>query len=218
MIAVTAASGKLGRLVLEALLGKVPASRIVAIARSPEKLADFAARGVTVRVGDYSAPATLAPALAGAKRVLLISGTDFGQRVEQHGAVIAAAKAAGAELVAYTSILHADTTKLVLAPEHKGTEEVLRASGVPFTFLRNSWYIENYTENLAPALAAGAFIGSSGDGLISAATRADFAAAAVQVLTTDGHVGKAYELAGDIPFTRADFAAAVSKWAGRELP
>jgi NAD(P)H dehydrogenase (quinone) len=140
-----------------------------------------------VRRGDYSAPQTLASALAGVKRLLLVSGTDLGNRVEQHRAVIEAAKAVGVELIAYTSLLRADSSTLPIAGEHKATEELLRASGIPYIMLRNGWYIENYTDNLAMPLSRGTFLGAARDGRIAAATRADYAAAAVTVLTTDEH-------------------------------
>jgi len=217
MIAVTAASGKLGNLVLERLLKVVPASEIVAIARSPEKLAQFQARGVKVRRGDYSALGTLGPSLAGVKRLLLISGMDLGQRVAQHRAVIEAAEAAGVELIVYTSLLRADVSALPIAEEHRATEKLLRASKVPSVLLRNGWYIENYTERLAMNLARGAFFGAARDGQIAAAARADFADAAVTALTTEGHVGETYELAGDQPFTMTDLAKAVSEWAERTI-
>ena len=218
MIAVTGASGQLGSLVLEGLLEVVQPDQLIAVVRSPEKAARFASRGVQVRRGDFSMPETLAPALAGVKRLLLVSGTDLGERVAQHRAVIEAAKAAGVELIAYTSVLRADITTLPMADEHRETEELLRNSGVPYVLLRNGWYIENYTERLAMPLATGAFVGAAGDGRIAAATRADYAAAAVRVLTTEGQHGKTYELAGDHPFTMKDLAAAVSEWAGRTLP
>jgi len=218
MIAVTGASGQLGSLVLEGLLEVVQPDQLIAVVRSPEKAARFASRGVQVRRGDFSMPETLAPALAGVKRLLLVSGTDLGERVAQHRAVIEAAKAAGVELIAYTSVLRADITTLPMADEHRETEELLRNSGVPYVLLRNGWYIENYTERLAMPLATGAFVGAAGDGRIAAAARADYAAAAVRVLTTEGQHGKTYELAGDHPFTMKDLAAAVSEWAGRTLP
>ena len=218
MIAVTGASGKLGSLAVDGLLKSVLADRIVAIVRTPEKAGRFASRGVQVRRGDYSAPETLAPALAGVERLLLISGMDLGKRVKQHRAVIEAAKAAGAELIAYTSLLRAGTSTLPIAGEHKATEELLRGSGVPYVLLRNGWYIENYTDNLGMALAHGAFIGAARDGRIAAATRADYAAAAVNVLTNDGHRGKTYELAGDHAFTMKELAQAVTSWAGRSIP
>ena len=218
MIAVTGASGKLGGLVVDGLLKVVPSEQLVAIVRSPEKAGRFASRGVQVRRGDYSAPETLAPALAGVKRLLLVSGSDVGKRVDQHRAVIEAAKAAGVELIAYTSVLRADSSTLPIADEHKASEELLRGSGIPFVLLRNGWYIENYTERLEMPLAHGAFLGAARDGRIAAATRADYAAAAVAVLTTDGHRDRTYELAGDHAFTMRELAEAVSSWAGRSLP
>jgi NAD(P)H dehydrogenase (quinone) len=217
MITVTAATGHLGRLVVEQLLDRgVPAAEIVAAVRNPAKAADLAARGVQVREADYTRPETLGPALAGTDKLLLISSSEVGQRVAQHRNVIDAAVAAGVSLIAYTSILQAETSEAPLVPEHKATEELIRESGLPFVFLRNGWYIENYTENLAPALAQGAFAGSAGDGKISAATRADFAAAAAAVLTGDGHAGQAYELGGTA-FTMSELAAEVAGQTGKPI-
>lgn len=216
MIAITGATGHLGRLVLAGLLEKVPAKELVAIVRTPSKAADFAAKGVQVRQGDYAQPATLVAALQGVKTLLLISSSEVGQRAPQHQAVITAAKAAGVKLIAYTSILHGSASKLALAGEHVATEKMLAASGVPFVLLRNGWYLENYTGHLATSLAHG-FAGSAGEGRIAAAARADFAAAAVAVLTTPGQEGKVYELAGDVPFTMAELAAEVSKQSGKHL-
>ncbi|WP_002634129.1 SDR family oxidoreductase [Myxococcus hansupus] len=217
MILVTAATGKLGRLVVSGLLEKVPAKDIAVAVRDPNKASDLAARGVQVRQADYSKPETLGPALQGVDTVLLISSSEVGQRTRQHQAVVDAAKKAGVRLLAYTSILHADTSGLALAVEHKATEEAIRASGLPFVFLRNGWYTENYTENLAPALAHGAIIGSSGEGRVAAATRADYAAAAVAVLTSKGHENKVYELAGDTAFTATELAAEVSRQSGKSV-
>jgi len=217
MIAVTGATGQLGRLVVEALLKRVPAGDIVAIVRTPAKAADFAARGVHVRRGDYGEPASLASALVGVERLLFISGSEVGARAKQHEAVVAAARAQKVELLAYTSILNADTTGVGLAAEHKATEAMIRASGVPFVLLRHGWYLENYTETLAPVLAHGMVFGAAGDGRVAPATRADFAAAAAAVLTTSGHEGKVYELAGDEAFSLAELAAAVSRWAGKPI-
>jgi NAD(P)H dehydrogenase (quinone) len=217
MIVVTAATGHLGRLVIDQLLQKVPASQVVAAVRSPEKAKDLAARGVAVRTADYSRPETLGPALAGAEKLLLISSSEVGQRYPQHAAVVKAAQAARVKLLAYTSILRADTSPIALAAEHKATEEAVRASGLPFVFLRNGWYLENHTEHLGPALQHGALVGSAGSGRIAAAARADYAAAAVAVLT--GAPAKpVYELAGDRPFTMAELAAEVSRQAGRTIP
>lgn len=217
-ITVTAASGHLGRLAIQALLDQgVPAGEIVATARTPEKIADLAALGVQVREADYTKPETLASAFAGAEKLLLISGSEVGQRVPQHTNAVKAAVDAGVKLIAYTSAPYADTTALPVAPEHKATEEIIRATGVPFVFLRNGWYVENYTENLAPALQHGALLGSARDGKISAATRADFAAAAAAVLTSDGHENAVYELGGDTPFTMAELAAEVTRQSGTEV-
>lgn len=218
MIVVTGATGKLGRLVVEGLLKKVPAREIVAAVRNPDKAGDLASRGVQLRRADYSRPETLAPALAGAEKVLLVSSNEVGQRATQHAAVVDAAKRAGVKLLAYTSVLHGERSKLALAAEHQATEAAVRASGLPWVFLRNGWYIENYTENLGPALQHGAIVGSAGQGRIAAATRADYAEAAVAVLTGSGHEQKAYELAGDRPFTMAELAAEVSRQVGRTIP
>ncbi len=216
MIAVTAATGHLGRLVVASLLKKLPAREIVAAVRNLEKAQDLAALGVEVRRADYARPETLGPALAGAEKVLLISSSEVGQRAPQHAAVVRAARAAGVRLLAYTSMLHADRSRLALAAEHAATEAEIRASGVPHVFLRNGWYLENYTEHLAPALAHGAIVGSADGGRIAAAARADYADAAAAVLT--GPVGRSvYELAGDRPFTMAELAAEVSRQAGKPV-
>jgi NAD(P)H dehydrogenase (quinone) len=218
VITVTGATGHLGRLVIDALLARgVAAGEIIAAVRSPEKAADIAGLGVQVREADYDRPETLAAAFAGTDRLLLISGSEVGKRVPQHGAAVEAAKAAGVSLIAYTSILRADTSGLALAAEHKATEDLVRESGLPFVLLRNGWYFENYTENLAPAFQFGAIAGAAGDGRISAATRADFAAAAAAVVAQDGHAGKVYELGGDEAFTMAELAAEVSRQSGREI-
>jgi NAD(P)H dehydrogenase (quinone) len=216
MIAITGATGHLGRLVLAGLLEKVPAREVVALVRTPAKAADLAASGVAVRPFDYAHPASLAASLQGVKTLLLISSSEVGQRATQHQAVIAAARGAGVQLLVYTSILHADRSKLALAAEHAATERALQASGVPFALLRNGWYLENYTGHLAQSLAHG-FAGSAGSGRIAAASRADFAAAAVAVLTRPGQAGQVYELAGDVPFTMAELAAEVSKQSGQAL-
>jgi NAD(P)H dehydrogenase (quinone) len=216
MIAVTGGTGHLGRLVVESLLEKVPAREIAAVVRNPDKAKDLAARGVQVRRGDYSKPETLRTALAGAEKLLLISSSEVGQRTRQHAAVVNAAKAAGVRLLAYTSILRAETSKLALAAEHQATEAEIRASGLPYVLLRNGWYLENYTEHLAPALEHGVIVGSADGGRIAAAARADYAEAAVAVLT--GMAEKAvYELAGDNPFTMAELAAEVSRQAGKPI-
>lgn len=219
MIVITAATGKLGRHVVEALLarGVAPAQLAVAV-RDPGKAADLAARGLAVRLADYDQPATLRAAFAGADKLLLISGNDLaGGRLRQHRAAVAAAVEAKVGFVAYTSVLRADRSRLGLAVDHRGTEEAITASGLPATFLRNGWYLENYTENLGAALAHGVILGAAGEGRIAAAARVDYAEAAAAVLTGDGHAGKAYELAGDHAFTMRELAAVVGDLAGKPV-
>lgn len=217
MIVITGATGHLGRLVIEELLRRVPASEVAVAVRNVEKAADLAARGIDVRHADYDQPQTLERAFGGATKVLLISANEPGKRAAQHRNVVEAVKASGARLLVYTSILNAATSGIGLAEEHLATEKAVRASGLPFVLLRNGWYIENYTENLGPALQYGAIAGSAGAGRVAAATRADFAAAAVEVLTGEGHEGRIYELAGDAPFTLTELAAEVSRQAGKPV-
>ncbi len=217
MIGVTGASGKLGRHVMEGLLEKLPAAEIVALVRDPAKVSDIRSRGVTVRQADYSQPDTLQTALAGIEKLLLISSSEVGQRTAQHQAVVDAARTAGVKLLAYTSILRADTCTLVLAPEHKATEEYILASGLPFVFLRNGWYLENHTEALGPAVQHGAMLGAAGSGRFASAARSDYAQAAVVVLTSSGHEGKIYELAGDTSYNLAELAAEASRTARKPI-
>lgn len=218
MIVITGATGQLGRLVIQSLLGKVPAAQIVAAVRQPARAADLAALGVQVRQADYTQPATLDAAFKGATKLLLISSNEIGQRDAQHRNVVDAAKRAGVALLAYTSLLHADTSPLGLAAEHRATENYIQAAGLPYVFLRNSWYTENYLASIQPALQHGAFIGSAGQGRIASAARADYAEAAAVVLTQDGHAGKTYELAGDTAYTLSEFAAELSRQSGKPVP
>ena len=214
-IGITGAAGQLGRLVVERLRARGRAADLVALVRSPEKAGDL---GVTVREADYDRPETLGPALRGIDTLLLISGSEVGKRAAQHRSVVAAAKQAGVKRIVYTSLLHADRSEIDLAVEHRASEAAVKESGIPFTFLRNGWYTENYTGSIAGALAGGAFLGSAGEGRISSATRADYADAAVAVLTAGGHEGKTYELAGDEAWTLADLAAEISRQSGRTIP
>jgi len=218
MIVVTGANGQLGRLVIQSLLSKVPAAQIVAAVRQPERAADLAELGVQLRQADYTKPATLDAAFQGAEKVLLISSSEVGQRTAQHKNVIDAAKRAGVSLLAYTSLLHAERSPLGLAAEHQATEALLKESGVPHVLLRNSWYTENYLASIPPALQHGAYIGCAGEGRIASAARADYAEAAAVVLTQAGQAGKVYELAGDESYTLAEFAAELSKQAGKSIP
>jgi NAD(P)H dehydrogenase (quinone) len=217
MIAVTGATGQLGRLVIDALLQKLPASGIIAVVRNPAKAKFIADRGVQIRQADYTQPATLDTAFKGANKLLFISSSDIGNRIPQHSAVIAAAKLANVKLVAYTSLLHADTSPLALAAEHKKTEALLHASGLPCVVLRNGWYTENYAASIATAPAHGVLLGSAGDGHFSSATRADYAAAAAAILTSDNQAGRTYELAGDSAFTLAELAAEIARQSGKPV-
>ena len=218
MIVITGASGQLGRLVIQSLLTKVPASRIVAAVRNPQKASDLAALGVQIRRADYTDSASLDAAFQGAEKVLLISSSEVGQRLAQHRNAIDAARRAGVSLLAYTSLLHADTSPLGLAGEHVATEAWLAQSGVPFVLLRNGWYTENYLASIPPALQHGSFIGSAGEGRIASAARADYAEAAAVVLTTPGQSSKVYELAGDEAYTLAEFSAELSRQSGKAIP
>ncbi|HEX5907290.1 MAG TPA: SDR family oxidoreductase [Propionibacteriaceae bacterium] len=215
-IAVTGATGHFGRLTVEALLRRgVPADQIIATGRRIETLGDLAGQGVSVRRADYSDEASLRQALAGADRLLLVSGTEVGQRIKQHTNVITAAKAAGVQLIAYTSIVHAPTSTLLIGQEHRGTEKALADSGVPHVLLRNSWYIDNYTAQL-PAYLQHGIVGAAADGPISGATRADYAEAAAASLAEDGHGGALYEVGGPA-FTMAELAEVVSAETGASI-
>ena len=218
MIAITGATGQLGRLVIDQLLQNTPAKQIVAVVRNPAKAADQVARGIAVRAAAYTEPAALQNAFTGVEKLLLISSSEIGQRTAQHLNVINAAKHAGVKLLAYTSILHADTTPMDLAPEHLETEKAIKVSGIPFVILRNGWYTENYTASVGAAVANGAVIGSAGNGRISSAARADYAAAAVAALTGAAKTGQTYELVGDTAYTLTELAAEISRQTGKNIP
>lgn len=217
MIAITGATGQLGRQVIDTLLKSVAAKDIVAAVRSPEKAADLAARGLQVRQADYAQPATLSGAFAGVEKLLLISSSEVGQREAQHQAVIDAARRAGIKLIAYTSLLHADRSPLGLGVEHRATEAALQASGIPFVILRNGWYSENYAASIAPAIAHGVFAGAAGEGRIASAARQDYAEAAAAVLVKEDQAGKIYELAGDSAYTLTEFAAQIAASSGKSV-
>lgn len=217
MIAITGATGQLGQLVIEELLKTVPASQIVAIVRNPAKAEALSNQGIVVRQGDYTDQTAFTTALNGVDKLLLISSSEVGQRAAQHQNVINAAKAAGVKFIAYTSLLHADTSPLGLHVEHVQTEKALAASGVPYALLRNGWYTENYLASAPPALEHGVFIGAAGEGKIASAARADYAAAAAKVVSEEGHAGKVYELAGDSAWTLSELAAELSKQSGKPV-
>ena len=217
-IVVTGATGHLGRLIVTALLRNgVPATDIVAAGRKVEKLADFAEQGVRVAQIDYSEPETLAAAFAGADTLMLVSASDPGQRVPQHTAAIDAAKAAGISRIVYTSAPQADTTALILAPDHKATEELIAASGLDFTILRNGWYTENYAGEIEKARESGSIVASVGDGRVASASRKDYADAAAVVLVGDDHAGQVYELSGDVAWNFDELAAAIAGIVGRDV-
>lgn len=217
MIAVTGASGQLGRLVIGALLEKVSADQVVALVRDPSKVDDLAAQGIQIRQADYNQPETLASAVAGVDKLLLISSSEVGQRVVQHRNVIDAAKQAGVKLLAYTSILDADRSPLALAAEHRDTEAAIKESGVPAVILRNSWYSENYLAAVPVALEHGVVLGSAADGRIASAPRADYAAAAAAVLLAEDQAGKVYELAGDNAYTLSELATMIGHYSGKRV-
>ncbi|MFD5542779.1 SDR family oxidoreductase [Streptomyces sp. NPDC127079] len=215
-IVVTGATGQLGRHVVNQLLEKVPAEQITAVVRDEAKAADFAAKGVKIAVADYNTPETFDGLFAAGDKVLLISGNEFDKgRPAQHQVVIDAAKAAGVALLAYTSA--PGSLKASLVDDHRATEKALLASGLPYTLLRNGWYHENYTENLAPVLEHNAVVAAAGEGRVSSASRADYAAAAAAVLTGEGHENQTYELGGDTAWSFAEYAALIAEQTGKEI-
>ncbi|TCC06121.1 SDR family oxidoreductase [Kribbella soli] len=214
-IVVTAATGHLGSLVIDELLQRVPAGQVVAVARNAEKAAPIADRGVEVRIADYNDPDALGKAIGAGDTLLLISGIDP-NRLDQHKAIIAIAKDAGVARIAYTSVLGGPDADFDLAADHIATEQAILDSGLPYTFLRNGWYSEVYTDQIAVQLANGV-VGAAGDGRIASASRRDYAAAAAVVLTGEGHEKKAYELNGDTAWTQAEYAAELSKQSGQDV-
>ncbi len=218
MIGVTGATGQLGRLVMDGLLEKgVPAGELVAVVRSPDRASRWAEQGVQVRKADYEEPDTLPPALKGVEKLLLISASEVGRRAAQHRNVVDAAVAEGVELLAYTSILNVETSRMELAQAHQETEQLIGESGLPFVFLRNGWYLENYTAQIPTYIEHGAVLGSAGDGQVSGASRTDYADAAVAVLTGDVLDHAVYELGGDEPFTLPELARELSRQSGKEV-
>lgn len=214
-IAVTGATGHLGGHVINSLIERGTAPQnIVAIVRDEAKAAPLAQRGVQVAVAPYDDVDALTSALKLADRLLLVSGSEVGQRFAQHTKIVTAAKAAGISYIAYTSLLNLDTSELGLAPEHRATETLIKDSGIEYTFLRNGWYWENYASGLESGKAAGKFFGSAGDAKVSGAARKDYAEAAAAVILSDDHKGKTYELAGGADLTYPDIAAAIGEVLG----
>ncbi|ARU93004.1 SDR family oxidoreductase [Tatumella citrea] len=217
MIAITGATGQLGRKVIQQLLKTLPASQLIALVRDPASAADKLPAGIILREADYNRPETLLPALQGAEKLLLISSSEVGKRDVQHGAVIDAAARAGIKFIAYTSLLHADTSPLGLATEHRATEARLAKSGIGYALLRNGWYSENYAASIGPALTHHAFIGATGEGKIASASRQDYAEAAAKVITADHQAGKIYELAGDDAYTLQQFSDEIARQSGEKV-
>lgn len=217
MIAITGATGQLGQHVVANLLKTTAADQLVAVVRNPAKAEALSQQGVNVRQADYGDEGALTKALQGVEKLLIISSSEVGQRAPQHRNIIQAATAAGVKFIAYTSLLHADTSPLGLAEEHVATEKMLADSGIPYALLRNGWYTENYLASAPPALEHGVFIGAAGEGKIASATRADYAAAAARVISEEGHAGKVYELAGDNGWTLSELAAELTKQSGKKV-
>ena len=216
-IGVTGATGHLGRLAIQGLLERQPANDIIAIVRNEAKAADLAQAGVQVRVADYDDPASLQIALAGVEKLLLISSSEVGRRFPQHKNVIDAAKSAGVKHLVYTSAPKASTSALLLAPEHKATEEYLADSGLTYTVLRNGWYTENYVQTIEAAKRSGKVVAAAGEGRVASAARADYAAGAVSVLMGEGHEGKVYECSGDYAWDYSELANAIADIIGRPV-
>lgn len=214
-IGITGATGQLGQLVVNKLKEKGATKNLVALVRSPEKAANL---GIEARLFDYDNPENLTDSLQDIDHLLLISGNEIGKRAQQHKNIIKAAQQVGVKWIVYTSLLHADKSTLSLATEHKATEDALKASGIPFTILRNGWYTENYTSSIGGSIKAGALVGSAGKGKISSASREDYAEGAAVVLTSENQAGKVYELAGDHFYTLDDLAAEISRQTGKEIP
>jgi NAD(P)H dehydrogenase (quinone) len=217
-ILVTGATGHLGHLIVEALLrdGVTPSS-IVAGGRNVAKLEDLSEQGVKTVTLDYNDAATIGSAFEGVDTLMLVSASDPGQRIPQHRALIDGAVAAGVKRIVYTSAPKATTSALILAPDHKATEEFIEASGIPFTILRNGWYTENYTGAAKQAADSGELVASVGNGRVSSASRKDYADAAAAVIIGEGHDGKVYELSGDVAWTFDDLAAATASATGKAV-
>lgn len=219
---VTGASGQLGRLVLDALLasGKVAPANIIAATRDTAKLDAYTKKGVTVRAADFDDPASLDAAFAGAGKVLILS-TDAldrpGRRLTQHKAAVAAARKAGAKHILYTSMPQPDDSRVTFAPDHLGTEEAIKATGIPYTILRDGWYAENLFMSLPHALQTGSWYTASGNGKLAHITRADTAAAIAGALLSAGDESRTYTLTGTKSHTADEIAAIVSAATGKPL-
>lgn len=218
MLAITGANGQLGQHVITSLLEKTAPGNVIGLVRDPSKASVLAETGISIRQADYNQPESLVSALQGVTKMLLISSSEVGQRVRQHQAVIDAAKTNNVSLLAYTSILRADISPLMLASEHKATEEAIHASNIPSVILRNGWYTENYVPGLQGVLEGCALVGAAHSGIFATAERKDYAAAAAAVLTSNTpQAGNVYELAGDEGFTLAQMAEEIAQVTGKPI-
>lgn len=216
-IAITGATGQFGSLVIESLLNTVPAGDLVVSVRNPDKANDLKARGVEVRHGDFDKPETLDVAFAGVDRLLIVSADgDNETRIRQHKAAVDAAAKAGVGFIAYTSVGHAEKSELFLAEVHRVTEEAIRATGIPYSFLRNNWYMENEVGSIQGAVAGAPWVTSAGSGKVGWAARGDYAEAAANVLTGVGHENTVYELSGK-PLTQEELTGIISDVIGKEI-
>lgn len=215
---VTGATGKLGSKVVETLLKTVPASDLAVSVRNPEKAEGLRARGVDVRQGDFDRPETLDAAFAGVDRILIISADgDNETRIRQHTNAVEAAARANVSFIAYTSVVNASESKLVLAPPHQAAEKAILKTGIPYSILRNNWYLENEIASIQGVLAGAPWVTSAGSGKVGWALRQDYAEAAAAVLAGNGHENTIYELSGKL-LTQEEFASALGAVLGKEVP
>ncbi|MZQ83552.1 NAD(P)H-binding protein [Paenibacillus sp. 5J-6] len=216
-ILVTGATGKLGTRVVDTLLKTVPASQLAVSVRNPEKAEGLRARGVDVRLGDFDRPETLQTAFAGIDRLLMISADgDTETRIRQHTNAVAAAEQAGVKFIAYTSLANASDSTIFLAPVHRTTEEIIVKTGIPYTFLRNNWYLENELSSIQGVIAGAPWVTSAGSGKVGWALQQEYAEAAAAVLVGDGHENKIYELSGEL-LTQNELASALGEVLGKEV-
>lgn len=217
-ILVTGATGKLGSKVVESLLKSVPASNLVVSVRNPEKAEGLRNRGVEVRQGDFDRPETLDKAFRGIDRLLIISADgDNETRIEQHANAVQAAERAGVKFIAYTSLANATESKNLMAPPHVATETAIIKTGIPYSFLRNNWYLENEIGSIQGALAGAPWVTSAGEGKVGWALQQDYADAAATVLVGNGHENTVYELSGPL-LTQEELASALGSVLGKDIP
>ncbi|CAG7614014.1 SDR family oxidoreductase [Paenibacillus allorhizosphaerae] len=214
---VTGATGRLGTKIVETLLKSVPASQLAVSVRNPEKAEGLRARGVEVRQGDFDRPETLNSAFANIDRLLIISADgDTETRIRQHTNAVAAAERSGVRFIAYTSIANATESANFLAPVHRATEEAIVKTGIPYSFLRNNWYLENEISSIQGVMAGAPWVTSAGSGKVGWALQQDYAEAAAAVLAGNGHENTIYELSGK-PLTQEELASALGTVLGKKV-